>query len=286
VPWSWREKRSAPAPKRRSEWKSRISSLVLIKYPVTDNSNSPRDAGETANAPGGDAIHRSLLELAVPLDSEAGLSEDQTLSLLRKTDQPARFIDQISKNSGLMKSRKVQLGMISHPSTPRHISLPLLRHLFTFDLMRVGLTTGVAADIKKAADEVLITRLPAIPSGERLSLAKRGSSRIAAELLLDPEPRIVSVALGNPRLTEALVIKALVGSHARAELIEAVCRHTGWSARREVRAALLRKHNMALAQALEFAGSFAPSQLRAILEGSRLSAEVKSYLLSGRESTE
>jgi hypothetical protein len=138
---------------------------------------------------------------------------------------------------------------------------------------------------KGAADEVLINRLQAIPAGERLSLAKRGSGRIAAELLLDPEPRIVRVALRNPRLTEALVIKALGRSHIPAELIEAVCHHAGWSTRREVRAALLRNDNIPLAQALEFAGSFAASQWRQILQGSRLAAEVKSHLLRGREST-
>jgi hypothetical protein len=255
-----------------------------LENPVTDHPNSPRAAGQTANPSADDAIHRSLLDLPVPVDSDAGLSEDQTLSLLRKTDQPARLIDRISKNSRLMKSRKVQLGIISHPRTPRHISIPMLRHLFTFDLMGVGLTAGIAADIKRAADEVLIHRLEAIPSGARLSLAKRGSGRIAAELLLDPEPRIVSVALRNPRLTEVLVIKALIGSHAPAELIAAVCRHGGWSARPEVRAALLRKENISLAQALEFAGSFAPSQLREILAESRLAAEVKAYLLRGGES--
>jgi hypothetical protein len=250
---------------------------------VTDDPNSPRDAGQTANPSADDAIHSCLLDLPVPLDSEAGLSEDQTLWLLKKTDQPARLLDRISKNTRLMKSRKVRLGIISHPHTPRHISIPMLRHLFTFDLMGVGLSARIAADIKRAADEVLIHRLQAIPSGERLSLAKRGSGRIAAELLFDPEPRIVSVALRNPRLTEVLVVKALIGSHAPAELIAAVCRHGGWSARRQVRAALLRKENIPLAQALEFAGSFARSQLREILAGSRLAAEVKSYLLRGRE---
>jgi len=34
-----------------------------------------------------------------------------------------------------MKSRKVKLALVQHPNTPRHVSIPMLRHLLTFELM-------------------------------------------------------------------------------------------------------------------------------------------------------
>jgi hypothetical protein len=255
----------------------------MAKHLVTDNTNAPRPPGQTGISPTVDDCQTSLLDLPITSSPEAELTEDQVLSLLATTDLPTRFIEKISKNFRLMTSRKIRLGVIGHAGTPRHISVPMLRHLFTFELMRVGLTPGIAADIKRASDEILVSRLQTIPSGERLSLAKCASGRIAAELLLDTEPRMITAALENPRLTQALVSRALMRRHAPAALIQTVCHHAGWSLRREIRAALLHNENTPLASALEFANSFSPPQLREILSGSHLPSNVKSALLKHAE---
>jgi hypothetical protein len=250
---------------------------------VSHNQISPPHAGQTADAPINDGPQASFDGLAVALAADAELSEDQALSLLTKTDLSTGLIEKISKNPGLMKGRKVRLALIGHPATRRHISIPLLRHLFTFELIDVGLNPRIAADIKRAADEVLLHRLKVIPLGERLSLAKRASGRIAAELLLDTEPRTVSAALENPRLTEALVIRPLMRRDAPAALIHAVCRHPAWSVRREIRRALLRHENTPSDSAFEFAKSFSRPQLWEILLGSDLPAKLKSSLLKDAE---
>jgi len=204
--------------------------------------------------------------------------------LLQRRDIPSDVLARLSKNGRALASRKVKLALIEHPRAPRHVAIPLLRHLFTFDLMRVALAPAVPADVKVVADETLINRLETIPSGERLSLARRGSGRIAAELLLDPEPRVVHTALTNPRLTEPAVIRALTQSKTPTALVEAVCHKSGWSVRRQVRIALLRNAETPLAHALEFARSIPSIQLAEILHSSRLPENVKCCLL--RDSVE
>ena len=155
-----------------------------------------------------EAVHSDSSEKLTEAASNPELSEDLALVLLKRSDLPSQAIDQLSRNSGLMKSRKVKLGVVEHPRTPRHISIPMVRNLFTFDLMHVALTPVVPADIKIAAEESLINRLERLSQGERLSLARRASGGVAAELLLDPEPRVIHAALENSRLTEAAVIKS------------------------------------------------------------------------------
>ena len=49
----------------------------------------------------------------------------------------------------------------------------------------------VPTDIKMAAEDSLINRLERLAQGERLTLARRASGRIAAELLFDSEPRCI-----------------------------------------------------------------------------------------------
>ena len=115
---------------------------------------------------------------------DASLTEDAALSLLKRADLAPEVLERLSKIGELLKHRKVKLALVEHPKTPRHVSLPLIRQLYTFDLMQVALTPVVPADVKHAADETLCNRLDTIGSGERLSLAHRGSGRIAEALLV------------------------------------------------------------------------------------------------------
>jgi hypothetical protein len=211
--------------------------------------------------------------------SAPSLTEDLALLLLKRNDLPAEILERVSKNGAIAKSRKVRLALVKHPRTPRHVSIPMLRHLYTFDLMQVALAAVVPAVVKMAAEETLIHRLETISIGEKLSLARRASGRISGELLLDPEPSVVSTALENSRLTEATVIKVLMRQDAPAKFVEMVCHHPKWSVRREVRVALLRNEKTSLARALEFAGSLPASLIPEILHGSRLPTHIKAHLL-------
>jgi hypothetical protein len=224
-------------------------------------------------------------ELTAAAISDPALTEDLALALLKHPDLPAQALDKLSKNGGLMKSRKVKLALVEHPRTPRHVSVPMVKHFFTFDLMQVALTPVVPADIKMAAEESLINRLERLSQGERLSLAHRASGPVAAALLLDPETRVVHAALENARVTESAVIRALMRHDAPAAFVSAVCHHSKWSPRREIRMALLRNEKTPLARAVEFARSLPAALVREILHSSRLPAATKSNLLkdvSGR----
>ena len=207
------------------------------------------------------------------------LTEDLALALLERRDLPAPVIETMVRNGAVMKHRSVLNAMVIHPRTPRHVSLPIIRRLFTFELMKIALTPAVFADIKKFAEEVLISRLETVTPGERLTLAKRSSPAVAAALLLDPEKRVMQAAMHNPHMTEAAIVKALMNEKARQQLIDAVCHDAKWSLRREIRIALLRNEKTPLAPALAFAEAMSSASLRQVLNNSRLRANVKSYLI-------
>jgi hypothetical protein len=279
----------------------------MAQEKIIDN-DPARNPGESAPTP----------ERADPLASTANslLTEDLALALLKRGDLSAEDLERLAKNVDFLKSRKVKLAIASHPHTPRHISVPLARQFYIFDLMKVALSPGVPADIKAAVDDILISRLKTVTLGERLTLARRASGRVAAALLLDLEasegkttpghrggellPRIVNTsaialavrvphaALENPRLTEALVINSVLNPKARAVLVDAVAHHPTWSKRREVRAALLRTEHLSLACALDFSREIPTSLLRELLASSCLPARIKDQLLreSDRENPE
>jgi hypothetical protein len=198
------------------------------------------------------------------------LSEDQALAELQRAAISAAEIAQLAKSAAAAKSRKVAMAVVRHTRTPRHVSIPLLRRMFTFDLMQVTLTPAVAADIKRSAEEQILVRAESLSLGEKISLAKRGSGRVAAALLQDPERRVIAPALDNTRLTEALIVQALMKPRAPAELFEMVSGHRSWAQRREVQIAVLRSEKTPLKQAKEFARNFSAEFLREIVPEGRV----------------
>jgi hypothetical protein len=205
-------------------------------------------------------------------------NEDLALAQLKTRDLAAEIIEEISQQTGLMKSRKVRLAVAAHPRTPRRIALRIVRELYTFDLMQFALTLTTAADLRRIADELLVNRLASITLGERISLARRASERVAAALLLDKESRVWQVALENPRLTEVAVVRALQKATPAAAFVVAVSHHSKWALRPEIRVALLRNAHTPLARAIEFARGISTARLRDILKTSKLPEKIKSYL--------
>lgn len=209
---------------------------------------------------------------------DAALNEDTALALLADRDLSAAAIGQINQNGGLMKSRKIRITLASHPHTPRRIALRLIRELYSIELMHFAISVTAPADLKRIADELLIARVAAVTLGERVSLARRCSEKVAGTLLLDKESRVWQAGLENPRLTEATVVRALQKTGASAAFVEAVTRHAKWSVRSEVRIALLRNAHTPLPKALECARHLSPSLLRDILHASRLPEKIKAHL--------
>ncbi len=246
---------------------------------MSDNSTAARLAAESLDK----LVHDPSPEIAVAVAGDSRLTEDLALALLSRRDLPKEALEAVAKNAAVIKSRKVMLAVVAHPRTPRHVSLPILRHFDTFELMSLALTPTLAADLKIAAEQTIITRLETITEGERLTLAKRGSTRVVAALLAGPQARVIQAALDNPHLTEACVVKALAAADTSQTLVEAVCRHGKWSLRREVRIALLRNEKTPLARILTIAESLPAPAVRELLRQSRLPENVRRYLLAGLE---
>jgi hypothetical protein len=207
------------------------------------------------------------------------LSVEMALALLQPRDASPAIIESLAKNSAAMKHRKVLAAVAAHPRTPRHVAFPTLRQLFTFELMRIALSPGVTAEVRRVAEDTLIQRLEKISLGERLTLARRASGRVAEALLLDSDAKPIAAALENPFLTEAMAAGAVVNPKASQALVDQICHHPRWCASREIQLALLRAGNISPARAVELARGLPSGVLREVLAESSLPAEVRSYLL-------
>jgi len=225
-------------------------------------------------------VHDSAPEILTAVAADARLTEDLALALLNHRDLPREALEALSKNGQLARLRKVRMGIVVHPRTPRHVSVPTIRHLYTFDLMQVALLPSVPPDVKRAAEEVLISKLASISSGERVTLARRSSARVAGALLLDKEERIMQAALANPQMTEVSIVKALKAGHSTELLAPAVARHQKWSYRNDVKAALLGNKDTPSGRLIHLAAELPINLIKDVLRSGRLTTQAKNSLLA------
>lgn len=225
-------------------------------------------------------VHDSSPEILTAVAADPRLTEDLALALLNHRDLPREALEALSRNGTIAKQRKVQLAMVMHPCTPRHVSVPTIRHIYTFELMQVALLPAVPPDVKRAAEEVLIKRLASISSGERCTLAKRSSGRVAAALLLDKEERIMQAALANPQMTEVSIVRALKAEHGTELLAPAVSRHHKWSYRIDIKAALLGNKHTPSTRMIQLAGELPLNVIKDALRNGKLSHQARNSLLA------
>lgn len=225
-------------------------------------------------------IHESSPEILAAVAGDSRLTEDLALALLNRRDLPREALEMLSKNGQLARQRKVRMGIIMHSRTPRHVSVPAIRHLHTFELMQVALLPAVPPDVKRAAEEVLVSKLANISSGERSTLALRSSGRVAAALLLDKEERIMKAALANPQMTEIFIVRALKAEHGTELLAPVVSRHQKWSYRNDIKAALLGNKHTPPARMIQLAGELPINLVKEVLRNGRLGSQARNSLLA------
>ena len=242
--------------------------------------DAPRKTALPADADLERLVHDSSPEILTTVAADARLTEDLALALLNHRDLPREALEGLSKNGPLARLRKVRMAIVVHPRTPRHVSVPTIRHLYTFDLMQVALLPSVPPDVKRAAEEVLISKLASISSGERITLARRSSGRVAGALLLDKEERIMQAALANPQMTELSIVKALKAGNGTELLAPAVARHQKWSYRNDVKAALLGNKDTPSGRLIHLAAELPINLIKDVLRSGRLSTQAKNSLLA------
>jgi hypothetical protein len=168
------------------------------------------------------------------------VEEPHVCQMLERLDLPASVLAAVASEGKWTSSEGIRLRLARHPHTPRRISLALLRQLYLFDLVRLSLLPSAPAEVRRVADEIIITRVPHVPVGQKLTLARRGSARVAGALLAEGHPQAVKLALANAFLTESQVLKVLAKPGLPERVVVAIARDSKWSCQYNVRVALAR----------------------------------------------
>jgi hypothetical protein len=197
-------------------------------------------------------LHEPREEILSAILENPHCEETHIVLLLERLDISANLVEGISRQTKWSSSEAVRLRLACHPRTPRRLALAAIRQLYLFDLVRVSLLPSAPADIKRLAEETIVSRVAHLPIGQKLTLARRGPSRVAGALLAEGHARAVELALNNPFLTESQILKILAKAEVPERAVVAVARHSKWVCRQNVRLALLRNRHTPAPVVLEF----------------------------------
>jgi hypothetical protein len=219
-------------------------------------------------------------EVLLSLARNRNLRERDLLRLLDRKDLPADVVAELAGHERAEGNYAVRMALVRHPRAPRRISLPILKFLFLFDLVKVAQTPSVPTDIKIAAEDTVLKKMQSIPRGEKISLARRGPGRVAAALLSTADAGQIQAALENPYLTEAQVLKILSHENIAPPVIESIAQNEKWSRRYYLRLALVRHPLTPLRFVLAWLPDLAVTDLREICFDHRMPELVRRYVLA------
>jgi predicted regulator of amino acid metabolism with ACT domain len=237
---------------------------------------------ERALAASGDELtallHHTDAEVLLALLDNPSLEETQLCVLLERKNLPGEILEEVARRKPLLKNYRVKKALAFHPRTPRLVTLRLLRDLYLMDLVQLTLLPGIPTELKRNAEDQLSSRLPQLPLGQKITLARRGPARLAGALLAEGHAQIVSIVLDNAYLTEAQVLRVLSREKLPPVVVREIGRHRKWSITYNVRLALVRHPLSPLATVLAYLPELTVSDLRELASPGIVSESLRKYL--------
>jgi hypothetical protein len=223
-------------------------------------------------------LHHPSTDVLLALLDNPALDETQVCLLLERKNLPEEILEEVARRKPLLKSYRVKRSLAFHPRTPRLVSLRLLRDLYLMDLVQVAILPGVSAELKRNAEDQLLARLPQLPLGQKITLARRGPARVAGALLAEGHAQVISIVLDNPYMTEAQILRALSREKLPISVIPAIVQHRKWSITYNVRLALVRNPATPLASILSYLPELTVSDLRELAAPGIVPESLRKYL--------
>jgi hypothetical protein len=223
-------------------------------------------------------VYHPLQQVLSALLKNPAFDESKLTLLLARKDAPAEILEEIATHKRLIKNYSIKRALIFHPRTPRRIGLRLIRDLFVMDLVQLSVAPSASMELRRLAEEQIIARLPQLPLGQRITLARRGPARVAGALLAQGHTQVLPIALNNPYLTEAQILKVLAREKIPAQVAQAVANHPRWSQSYNVRLALVRTPMAPLASVLGFLPHLTVSDLRELTAPGIIPENLRRYL--------
>lgn len=167
------------------------------------------------------------------------LTENEALAVLENPHVTPKVCQAIAQNQRLTGFYSVRVLLVAHRQTPLAQAVKLVHYLYWPDLVRLSVEVTVPAQVRRAIDTVLLTRVDKLSLGERIVSARRCSAALIKVFLFDADPKVFASLLNNARLREDDLLSLAISPQAMPEQLAMIAADRKWGYRYTLRKALV-----------------------------------------------
>lgn len=239
--------------------------------------DSPADAPERAPSDLEIRLREAGSEelLALVREHVASLEAQSARGVLRNPYVTVEIVELIAGQPRLVSFYEVRRELAVCARAPEALALRMIPGLYWRDLVALGADTRLHPRLRRAAEQSLIPRLASLAVGEKISIARRASAGLLAQLRHDPSPRVIAALLDNPRLTEDILAPVAHGAATPGPVLALIAADRRWGARYALQAALSRNPGTPLSTSLRLLPLLRKAELKAVANDPRVPEPVR-----------
>ncbi len=217
------------------------------------------------------------------------LTEEMALYIAENRNTPPEALGILASSVRFKDSYRLKLALCKNPKTPQRVTLSLLKFLRLFDLADLTKNQKIHINIRQKVEQILKEKIPSLPIGNRITLAKRSSGTVVQYILEKAKggkevSGLINTCLENPMLREGDVLRLINSETTPPNVIQAIAIHPRWTTRYSIRYALIRNFYTPLSIVVEFLKDMKIQDLEELYNDEAVPSSTKPFIY--REITE
>jgi hypothetical protein len=208
------------------------------------------------------AVRSRNSEALLEASHNRNLTDEMARFIIKSRATPPEALGFLATDVRFKDSYKVKLALARNPRTPKRVSISLLKYLRVFDMADLSRNHFVPVELRQKAELSLMEKLQALPTGVKIALSRRASTRVVERIMERGDRRVIDACLDSPRLTEEQLYRLAGREKTKPLIILALAEHPAWSLRYLIRFALIRKFHTPMRYVERFIAAMKSQDLR------------------------
>jgi len=224
--------------------------------------------------------HHPSDDVLSTLITNKNLTEDIALIIANRKNISPEILESLFNDIRWKSSYRITLALCKNPRTPQKISLTLIKSLKIFDIADLTRNKFVPISVKMKADAAIFEKIPSLPLGIKITLAKRAGSGVLMKLIEDGKKEVVTACLDCPNMTESEIYKIISKKTVSPRAIRQIADHPKWSCRYQIQQALILNIHTPLSRVVNFLKNIKTNDLKELYEAPELPSSTKPFIHS------
>lgn len=208
------------------------------------------------------------------------LTEEMAIFIAKNKAVSSETLGFLASDVRFKDSYSLKLAISKNPKSPLRVTLSLLKFLRIFDLSALTRDQRLPLPLRQKVEQVLIEKIPTLPSGVRIALAKRANSTLVVTLMEKGGKEVICSCLDSPSLIEGDLHKLINKPTTPPLVIRLIAEHPKWSLRYAIRHALIRNFHTPMSLVEKFISSIKTPDLKYLYQEPRIPSSTKPFIFT------